>query len=255
MRRGQRGWCYAEGLAPHAAGGAGDGRPRLALFPAARPPQNVPLLHNAHSPLPPSPPGRCSETALNGEIGSKYVAKVYKAGTTTLVDSFDLSTQGPKPWTQVLPLPAGKYQLIVESANVNGDGEATNASPEFDVGACRAGGTGGLHCGLVWCRWRSHFYCQPHLLHCCVPAPLPPADVSTTPSIRAGSGSAAGAVLEVLRPDTVSDDDKVTYLIQAFSDVAGTVKVGHRVQRCACLVVCCAASCSRLRVVAHVLVV
>ena len=40
------------------------------------------------------------------------------------------------------------------------------------------------------------------------------------------SGDTSGATLRVTRPGTMPDDAAATYLIQAYSDADGTVKVG-----------------------------
>lgn len=72
---------------------------------------------------------------------------------------------------------------------------------------------------------------------CCLPCNPPPwsgsppllawrADVSSQPTIVGTSGGLSGASLRVVRPATMPDDAVATYLIQAYSDAAGTTKVG-----------------------------
>lgn len=50
------------------------------------------------------------------------------------------------------------------------------------------------------------------------------------PAIVHADGSAAGAVLSVLSPSSVSDTETASYLIQAFSDDQGSTKVGEEVK-------------------------
>ena len=56
---------------------------------------------------------------------------------------------------------------------------------------------------------------------------LPCAGISSVAAIVNGTGSTAGAELQVLRPGNMSDDAVATYLIQAFSDESGNTKVGY----------------------------
>ena len=52
-------------------------------------------------------------------------------------------------------------------------------------------------------------------------------DVSSSATIVSTSGSAAGAILRVLRPGNMPDDAVATYLIQSYSDAEGKTKVGQ----------------------------
>ncbi|PRW20837.1 Ig-like domain repeat [Chlorella sorokiniana] len=54
--------------------------------------------------------------------------------------------------------------------------------------------------------------------------------VSSSASIAEGTGSTSGALLKVLRPENVSDDTVATYLIQAYTNAAGTAKYGEEVR-------------------------
>lgn len=78
----------------------------------------------------------CSAPEVNAEINATYRAVVFKDGTTTEVAAFDLATTGAQPWSQALALPAGTYQLVIQSANAaNGRGQDTAATPAFTVAA------------------------------------------------------------------------------------------------------------------------
>lgn len=59
--------------------------------------------------------------------------------------------------------------------------------------------------------------------------PCVPAGVASSATIAEGSGSTSGAVLKVLRPTSVSDDTVASYMIQAYTDAAGSTKVRHGV--------------------------
>lgn len=53
--------------------------------------------------------------------------------------------------------------------------------------------------------------------------------MSTAPTIIDASGNSTGATLRVLKPDSISNEEVVTYLIQAFSDATATTAVGQAV--------------------------
>ncbi len=173
---------------------------------------------------------------------ARYTALLYRAGSTATplatlnVVANGTTASGTTSFTEELTLPAGPYQLEIATANVHGAGAKTATSAEFTVGEC---GWGCIQWSCMYARlctvaaecaaaisaasamWMEHLSLHLHVDH--APAFLP-TGISSVAAIVNGTGSTAGAELQVLRPGNMSDDAVATYLVQAYSDENGNTK-------------------------------
>ena len=201
-----------------------------------------------------------SAPATNALIGTKYTAQVYKdvAGSpaATVFLASPLTAAGTTSgvtttFSQDVLLPAGTYWLDIATANSVGQAGATSTKTLTAFAVGELPGPGRRNCLLTWLAgesacapagpppapgswpWQLLLPSPPPAIAPCTPPPPPSllrAELATTPQIVAATGSATGATLQVTKPSSISNEDVVSYLIQAYSDAGATSPVGEPVK-------------------------